>query len=328
MSLMFLGWILVLSSIAMFALILLPPRTLGARRELLDVEACKARLEEIDARLKRAEINKAEADAARLALLSQLRSSRWSFGPGFWRHARTLIAPAAVFLVVIGFGAAVFQAVDAPVGLRSADTSAALDGQSDAEMLARLADYTRSVSFAPAKGGEDELLPDVNVLIDRLAARLQTSPNDIEGWRTLGWSYFHTERYGEAATAFAKALELDPGSADLKQSYEEAKAKASGAGNSAVAPAGPGPEASAKREAIPPEHDAQIRSMVDGLAERLERSPRDIDGWTRLMRSRVVLGEKEVATAAFRKALDVFKDDEAASKKITAAATELGLNVE
>ena len=46
------------------------------------------------------------------------------------------------------------------------------------------------------------------------------------------------------------------------------------------------------------------------------------------MRSRVVLGEREVATTAFRKALEVFKDDSAASAKITAAAIELGLKAE
>ena len=78
----------------------------------------------------------------------------------------------------------------------------------------------------------------------------------------------------------------------------------------------------------PHESDAAIRSMVDGLADRLESSPRDVEGWTRLMRSRVVLGEREVAATAFRKALEVFKDDSAASGKITAAAIELGLKAE
>jgi cytochrome c-type biogenesis protein CcmH len=68
--------------------------------------------------------------------------------------------------------------------------------------------------------------------------------------------------------------------------------------------------------------------MVDGLADRLETSPRDIEGWTLLMRSRVVLGEREVAATAFRKALEIFKDDSAASDKITAAAIELGLKAE
>ena len=46
------------------------------------------------------------------------------------------------------------------------------------------------------------------------------------------------------------------------------------------------------------------------------------------MRSRVVLGEREVAATAFRKALEVFKDDSAASGEITAAAIELGLKAE
>jgi cytochrome c-type biogenesis protein CcmH/NrfG len=68
--------------------------------------------------------------------------------------------------------------------------------------------------------------------------------------------------------------------------------------------------------------------MTDRLAARLETTPEDIEGWTLLMRSRVVLGERASATTAFRKALEVFKNDAAASGKITAAAIELGLTAE
>jgi len=186
----------------------------------------------------------------------------------------------------------------------------------------------------------DQPLPEVNMMIERLAARLGTTPEDIEGWRMLGWSYFHTARYEQAATAYARAVELDPSSAELKLSYEEAKAKASDIGNLETASPlqtevagkggdGPSVEKITKSEAMPPhEHDAAIRSMVDGLADRLESSPRDVEGWTLLMRSRVVLGEREVAATAFRKALEVFKDDSGASGKITAAAIELGLKAE
>jgi hypothetical protein len=71
-----------------------------------------------------------------------------------------------------------------------------------------------------------------------------------------------------------------------------------------------------------------VNTMTDRLAARLETTPEDIEGWTLLMRSRVVLGEKEVAATAFRKALEVFKDDSAASGKITATAIELGLKAE
>jgi cytochrome c-type biogenesis protein CcmH len=209
-------------------------------------------------------------------------------------------------------------------------------------MLTSLVDYTRSIgaegaASAPADG---KSLPDVSTMIERLAARLETTPGDLEGWQMLGRSYFHTARYEQAATAFARAIELDPSSAELKRLYEEAKAKASSSANSETASPletgavgeggdGPGVEKIAEAEAMPPhDREAQIRSMVDGLADRLESSPRDVEGWTRLMRSRVVLGERDVAETAFRKALDVFKDDSAASAKITAAAIELGLTAE
>ena len=186
-----------------------------------------------------------------------------------------------------------------------------------------------------SKAAAGKPLPDVNTMIERLAARLETAPDDIKGWRMLGWSYFNTGHYEQAAAAYAKAVELDPNSAELKLSYEEAKAKASGTASSLqTEAAGNGGDdlhvaKGAKSEAMPPhESDAAIRAMVDGLANRLESSPRDVEGWTRLMRSRVVLGEREVAATAFRKALEVFKDDQAASGRITAAAIELGLKAE
>jgi len=40
----------------------------------------------------------------------------------------------------------------------------------------------------------------------------------------------------------------------------------------------------------PGDRAAMIQSMVDSLARRLEQSPRDADGWIKLIRSRVVLG--------------------------------------
>ncbi len=340
MSLTFLGWFFVVSSIAMLLLFLL--RSRGLRREQLDLETCKACLEDIGARLKHGELNEAEADAARLAILSRLRSSRWGFGQNLQSTPQMLFVAAAVFLLISGIGAAISYMGSAPEATRSGETIS-FSGP-DGEMLTRLTDYARSIgteqpSSTTAAG---ELLPDVNAMIERLAARLKTAPQDVEGWRMLGWSYFHTTRYEQAATAFGRALELDPGSAELKLSYEEAKAKAKAAesGNSKTASSlqtgagdksgnGLSAEKDTTPEAMPAlERDAAIRSMVDGLANRLESSPRDADGWVQLMRSRIVLGEREVAATAFRKALEVFVDDQAASGKIMAASTEFGLKAE
>jgi cytochrome c-type biogenesis protein CcmH len=240
-----------------------------------------------------------------------------------------LIVPAAIF--VTGIGALTSYLGDPPDAAGSGDAISFSPSHSgsNAEALARLEDYTRSIGTEePAStAGAGKLLPDVDTMTERLAARLEATPEDIEGWRMLGWSYFHTGRYEQAAAAYAKAVELDPNSAELELSYEAAKAKASEPfGNVA---AGLSAEKIAEAEAMPPrERDAQIRSMVDGLAARLESAPRDVEGWTRLMRSRVVLGEREVAATVFRKALEIFKDDKAASGKITAAAVELGLKAE
>jgi cytochrome c-type biogenesis protein CcmH/NrfG len=251
-----------------------------------------------------------------------------------------LIVAAAVFLLVAGIGATVSYLGNPAEANGSRDTNSF--SRSDGEMLARLEDYTRSIGIEqPASmAAAGKLLPDVNTMIERLAARLETTPEDIKGWRMLGWSYFHTARYQQAATAFARAVELDPNSAELKLSYEEAKAKASEIDNLETASSlqtetagkggdGPSVEKITKSETMPPhERDAEIRSMVDRLAGRLESFPRDVEGWTLLIRSRVVRGEREVAATAFRKALEVFKDDSAASGKISAAAIELGLKAE
>lgn len=275
------------------------------------------------------------SDVMRRHLLSRLRSSRRWFGQG---TARVWMVPALVFLLVAGVGAAISYLRGPPEAVGSRDAMSSLPRSGlDSKALSRLTDFAGTAETeAPASlppGGK--LLPDVSTMIERLAARLETAPEDIKGWRMLGWSYFNTGLYEQAAAAYAKAVALDPSSAELKLSYEEAKAKASGAAatlqTEATGNGGDNPHAAKgiRPEAPPPNgQDAAIRAMVDGLAGRLESFPHDVDGWTRLMRSRVVLGEREVATTAFRKALEVFKSDQSATGRLTSAAIELGLKTE
>lgn len=52
----------------------------------------------------------------------------------------------------------------------------------------------------------------------------------------------------------------------------------------------------------PEERGAVIRAMVDRLADRLEDDPDDLDGWVRLGRAYLVLGETEQAHAALDRA--------------------------
>ena len=71
---------------------------------------------------------------------------------------------------------------------------------------------------------------------------------------------------------------------------------------------------------------ATIEGMVDGLAARLAADPNDRDGWIRLMRSNLVLGRTDKATAALAEARKAFAGNAEALGAIDAAASELGID--
>ena len=89
---------------------------------------------------------------------------------------------------------------------------------------------------------------------------------------------------------------------------------------------GPSREQMAAASSIPPaQQDQMVKGMVDGLAARLERNPRDAAGWIRLMRSRMVLGERDAAGAALRSSLAAFNGDSDTQGRLRTAARELGV---
>jgi cytochrome c-type biogenesis protein CcmH len=58
----------------------------------------------------------------------------------------------------------------------------------------------------------------------------------------------------------------------------------------------------AAQDMTPEERMGFIRQMVEGLAQRLEEKPDDLEGWLRLIRAYQVLGEPEKAAEALKKA--------------------------
>jgi cytochrome c-type biogenesis protein CcmH len=92
----------------------------------------------------------------------------------------------------------------------------------------------------------------------------------------------------ERIAATAREAGIDP--ATITPSAEARAAAAARAPETAIA-------------SLPPEQRNQaIRSMVEGLAARLETQPDDLDGWLRLGRAWMVLGEKPRARAAYERA--------------------------
>jgi len=94
-----------------------------------------------------------------------------------------------------------------------------------------------------------------------------------------------------------------------------------------AAPARPAPS-EAERQAIeamsPEDRAAMIGGMVENLAARLEQEPRNLEGWTMLIRSYGVLGDTPAAKAALGKARGIFADAPDALAQLDRLAEDLG----
>ena len=69
---------------------------------------------------------------------------------------------------------------------------------------------------------------DVQAMIGQLEAQLQSTPEDVDGWRMLGWSYFQTGRFAEAAGAYGRAAALDPADSEHLSAQGESLVQAAG----------------------------------------------------------------------------------------------------
>jgi cytochrome c-type biogenesis protein CcmH len=153
----------------------------------------------------------------------------------------------------------------------------------------------------------------------------------------------------QARAAFEKALALDP--AAIKASYFLAQAaeqdgnaeKARGhyaeivARSPADAPWLPlvrerlgalpgGARVQTAGPSVADDRDAMIRGMVAGLAARLDAGGGTAEEWSRLVRSYVVLGEREKAKSALDKARHVVADNAAKRDTLEAMAREFKLD--
>ncbi len=80
-----------------------------------------------------------------------------------------------------------------------------------------------------AAGAAHQVSPDqMESLVERLAAKLQQTPEDAEGWMLLGRSLAVLGKYERAAQAYARASQLAPRDADLLADYADTLAMAQG----------------------------------------------------------------------------------------------------
>lgn len=114
----------------------------------------------------------------------------------------------------------------------------------------------------------------------------------------------------------------------IKVDLPEPAAASASAGAEVAAQAIPGPtqdQMAAASSLTPGQQDAMVKSMVDGLAARLAADPKDADGWIKLMRARMVLGQRDEAKQALASARSAFARDGAQQQRLRDAARALGV---
>jgi len=146
-------------------------------------------------------------------------------------------------------------------------------------------------TFQPPPPPPQQAQPDFAALLPQIEARLTADPNDATGWYLYGRTLMLVDQYENGLNAYARSLELND-NPDVRKEFEAAKTYAEQRRR------GPSAEdIAAAQQMSPDDQQEMIRGMVSSLRARLEDTPQDAEGWTRLLRARKVLGQTEEARA-------------------------------
>ena len=69
-----------------------------------------------------------------------------------------------------------------------------------------------------------------------------------------------------------------------------------------------------------------IETMVAGLDEKLRQNPRDLEGWTRLVRSYVMLGKTDAARDAVKRGALALGEGSEEAERLQSFSGSLGLS--
>ena len=170
--------------------------------------------------------------------------------------------------------------------------------------------------------------PAIQSMVDRLAERVKKAGSDTEGWVMLTRSYLTLGEKEKAAAAIKDARAALADDAARLQQFNEALKRFKIDEAATVASAMPSPPATESRAPAQPsdQTNEMIRGMVARLADRLKRDGSDFDGWLQLMRSYVVLGERDKAMRAAADARQAIGSDADKRRRFDDFVKSLGLD--
>jgi cytochrome c-type biogenesis protein CcmH len=148
------------------------------------------------------------------------------------------------------------------------------------------------------------------------------SADDPKANYFLGLAAEQDGRKGDAATIWRGLLAKSPADAPWRPLLEAALARVGGS----AAPALSNDAMAAAKDMNEDDRGAMIRGMVDRLATRLKQSGDDVEGWLRLVRAYLVMGERDKAASAVLEARQAVAGDAERLRQLNAGLKNLGLD--
>jgi cytochrome c-type biogenesis protein CcmI len=293
-------WLILLLFAGLLAAYLLQPyftpRGAQEERRLTEARAQRAALDldEAEGRLSQEAAIQAR-DALDRRVLEMLDSST---SPGFRRDLRTVALFLVPAILVLG-AASVYVRIGSPSY-----------------------EYVTVAEFRAAQVAD--LPQSLEGLVVELRNRLEADPNPpADGYVLLARSYLRLGEVEAGLSAYETAISISAGDSQI---VEERDRVVEALRNRLAAPEIDADAAARIQAMTPEEQAAMIESMVAGLAARLVATPDDPEGWARLIRARMVLGDVEQARLDLESAQSQFSDQPETLSRFEPLARELAIS--
>ena len=147
-------------------------------------------------------------------------------------------------------------------------------------------------------------------------------PDEAKARYFLGLAAAQDGRNAEAASIWRAMLEQASSDAPWRPLVQDALARVDGA----AVPALPSDTVAAAKDMNQADRDAMIHTMVDRLATRLKQNGDDVEGWLRLVRAYMVLGDRDRAKGAQADARQAVANDAERLRQLNEGLKNIGLD--
>jgi cytochrome c-type biogenesis protein CcmH len=151
---------------------------------------------------------------------------------------------------------------------------------------------------------------------------LALDAGDAKASYFLGVAAEQDGRKDEAASIWRAMLDKAPSDAPWRPLVQDALARV----GAPAAPALPEQTMAAAKDMSAADRDSMVRGMVERLAVRLKQNGDDVEGWLRLVRAYLVLGDRDKAKGALTEARQAIGNDAERLRQLNEGLRNLGLD--